>query len=643
MASKDDEPYAGCGRGGRGALLWAALQQQARRPGTEDMPLPADDSGRSSGSSSSPDSGVSSGSHSLSPFSDSASSSSSPSVPIVGRGILLGQLMGEALSSPSPPESPTEQLAKPGRFSRGIVKAHRQSSIVPMPAEQSVIVQQRSTMQQPDVSGAARATAHTEARVEPPTAEMSKLRTKEFRGKTGKPVSVEVNYVRLGTRQGMGVFEYITDFVPVIDSKRARCKLLSSDSVLELIGRTRVFDGAKLYLPHRLRDMVTSVQTVLPTDGTSVTVHIKFVKITPPSQCMHLYNVLFKKITHCLQLTQIGRNYFDRRGAIVVPQHRLEVWPGYVQSVAEYEGGLLLNCDVSFRVLRSVTAREMLFDVYNAYPQDYKAKAVHAIVGAVVMTRYNYRTYRVDDIAWDLKPTSTFLFHNDEMITYVDYYKRIYNIEIQDHDQPLLMHRGKVRKDAPESEDARLVCLVPELCSMTGLTDELRSDFRVMKDITAHTRVSPSQRQRSLVKYVKSVKTCPAAVKVLDDWGLTLQDCALTLDGRILPEEKIMMRNKTYYHNGTADWGRLLSQDSPISTINLENWVVVFTRRDVERTRAFVAMMSKVCPSMGIQVRAPQMRELSSDSIDNYVHAIKDVAKDRVCMHQPMSLSLWVK
>ncbi|KAH8034248.1 hypothetical protein HPB51_021961 [Rhipicephalus microplus] len=142
-------------------------------------------------------------------------------------------------------------------------------------------------------------------------------------------------------------------------------------------------------------------------------------------------------------------------------QPKLEVWPGYVQSVSEYDGGLLLNCDVSFRVLRTITAREVLdppekddilraysllvrvdaeavtssdtaqmklsyslfrFDVYNSYPRDYKAKAVHAIVGAVVMTRYNYHTYRVDDIAWDAKPTSTFTFHTGEDITYVNYY-----------------------------------------------------------------------------------------------------------------------------------------------------------------------------------------------------------------------------
>lgn len=350
---------------------------------------------------------------------------------------------------------------------------------------------------------------------------------KKYRGKSGKQVPLEVNYVRLGTRQGMGVFEYHVDFVPVIDSKRTRFQLLGSDPVIAAIGRTRLFDGSKLYLPHQLREVVTSVPTVLATDGTAVMVHIKFVKLTPPSQCVHLYNVLFKKIMHCLQLTQIGRNYFDRKGAVVVPQHKLEVWPGYVQSVAEYEGGLLLNCDVSFKVLRTVTAREVLFDVYNTYPREYKAKAVQAIVGSIVMTRYNYRTYRVDDIAWDLKPASKFMFHSGEEISYQDYYKRIYNIDIQDTEQPLLLHRDKPRKGAPETEEPRLVCLVPELCTLTGLTDTMRSDFRVMKDVAGHTRVSPGQRQHALAQLVHNVRESEPARQVLDDWGLALEDASV--------------------------------------------------------------------------------------------------------------------
>lgn len=564
-------------------------------------------------------------------------------MPLMGRGAMLRQM------TPSWAESQTEQAAartgapqmteRGGALGRSMMQAQvgrtmRAAELLPagqMPSTSAQLPRAAPQAQAPRQQPAIPSTpVAAQARVDPPVAKMSELSVKEFRGTAGKPVPLEVNYVRLATKPGMGVFEYHVDYVPAIDSKRARCQLISSDPVVAVIGQTRVFDGMKLYLPHQLQQQVMSIPTMLAADNSPVSLNIKFVKKTPPSECLHLYNVLFKKVMHCLQLTQIGRNYFDRKGAVPIPQHRLEVWPGYVQSVSEYDGGLLLNCDVSFRVLRTITAREVLFDVYNSYPRDYKAKAVHAIVGAVVMTRYNYHTYRVDDIAWDAKPTSTFTFHTGEDITYVNYYKRIYNIEIQDLDQPLLLHREKPRKNASESEEPRLVCLVPELCTLTGLTDEMRADFRIMKDLASQTRVSPNQRQFSLTQYVKRVKDCPDAMKVLGNWGLSLESGAVSLEGRILPEEKIMMKSKTHYHNGTADWGRLLSQDSVIKAVHLENWIIIFTKRDGERARGFTQMMSKVCPPMGINIRPPQYRELLNDSTDSYVRAIKDVVNENV-------------
>lgn len=49
--------------------------------------------------------------------------------------------------------------------------------------------------------------------------------------------------------------------------------------------------------------------------------------------------------------------------------------------------------------------------------------------------------------------------------------------------------------------------LVPELCYLTGLTDEMRSDFKVMKDVATYTRVSPNQRQLALNTFIDSIRS----------------------------------------------------------------------------------------------------------------------------------------
>ncbi|KAM7306062.1 piwi-like protein 1 [Ixodes scapularis] len=425
-----EEEFLGCGRGGRGALLLAALQKQTRRPGTGG-------SGDSSGDATSPSeesrpaSGLALPSGTSTSVSSPSGPSPSPAPPVgAGRGALLERLMLQSRASTSSSSSgeipsPTAPLSSKPVAGRGLLTALGRS-IAHTPAGRGVLSRLQpptAAVGRPEEPTAPPPVAAPPSPLEPPVEEMQELTVRQYRGKAGKQVSVEVNYVRLETAPGMGVFEYHVNFVPVIDSKKARFQLVRSDPVVERIGCIRVFDGAKLYLPHQLPDKVTSVVAPLPTDGTPVTVQVKFVKVTPPSQCVHLYNVLFKKVMHCLQLTQIGRNYFDHKGKILIPQHKLEVWPGYVQSVGEFEGGLLLNCDASFRVLRTVTARDVLYDVFNAYRQEYKTKALQAIVGNIVLTRYNNKTYRVDDISWDLKPTSTFTYHTGEEIAYMDYYK----------------------------------------------------------------------------------------------------------------------------------------------------------------------------------------------------------------------------
>jgi len=78
------------------------------------------------------------------------------------------------------------------------------------------------------------------------------------------------------------------------------------------------------------------------------------------SENIQFFNVLFNRIMLALRLVRIGRQNFNPRSAHVLPQHRLEVWPGYVTAVNEYEGGLKLCLDAKHRVMRTETIRDLM-------------------------------------------------------------------------------------------------------------------------------------------------------------------------------------------------------------------------------------------------------------------------------------------
>jgi aubergine len=65
------------------------------------------------------------------------------------------------------------------------------------------------------------------------------------------------------------------------------------------------------------------VYTVVhPIDGSEVEVTIIFKRERLLNECIHLYNVLLKRIMTELQLARLGRHHYDPKGAKLIPQHK---------------------------------------------------------------------------------------------------------------------------------------------------------------------------------------------------------------------------------------------------------------------------------------------------------------------------------
>ncbi len=91
----------------------------------------------------------------------------------------------------------------------------------------------------------------------------------------------------------------------------------------------------------------------------------------------------------------------------------------------EFEDGLYLVVDIAHKVLRSQTCFDLMSEIHRKYANDPTAvrqQIQNLLVGSVVLTKYNNRTYKIDDIVWDDTPATEFSYHN-ERITYRDYYR----------------------------------------------------------------------------------------------------------------------------------------------------------------------------------------------------------------------------
>lgn len=136
------------------------------------------------------------------------------------------------------------------------------------------------------------------------------------------------NFIRLEVEEKKGIFEYEVRFEPQAHSNQLRYALLRQ--LAPVIGQTRTFDGVKLCLPFQLPDPVTQLKTTSPNDNTEVEISIIYKGKKKFSECLHWYGIMFANIMKILKFVRFGTKDFDPKQPKVIPQHKLEIWPGYV-------------------------------------------------------------------------------------------------------------------------------------------------------------------------------------------------------------------------------------------------------------------------------------------------------------------------
>ncbi len=147
------------------------------------------------------------------------------------------------------------------------------------------------------------------------------------------------------------------------------------------------------------------------------------------------------------------------------------------------------------------------------------------------MTHYNRKTYRIDDIDFDVNPSAVFTTKSktadgeeiETEMSYRDYYVNRYGIRLTDTDmlQPLLVSHPR-KKDINKGMKTNII-LLPSLANLTGLSDDMRKDFRLMQSLSTHLHMDPMNRKKKLDEFMHKLKTTPQVRRKLIYY--TFVDC----------------------------------------------------------------------------------------------------------------------
>ncbi|XP_077915306.1 piwi-like protein 4 [Halichoerus grypus] len=424
------------------------------------------------------------------------------------------------------------------------------------------------------------------------------------RGSSGVPVKLVTNLFSLDLPQDWQLYQYHVAYVPDIESRRLRIALLYSHK--ELSNKAKAFDGVILFLSQKLEEKVTELSSET-SRGKTVKMTITLTRELPASSpvCIQVFNIIFRKILKKLAMYQIGRNFYKPSEPVEIPQHKLSLWPGFAISVSQFESRLLFTADVSYKILRNETVLEFMTGICQETGMScFTQTCEKQLLGLIVLTRYNNKTYRIDDIDWSVKLTHTFRKQDGTEITYVDYYKQQYDITLSDLNQPVLVSLLKSKRN--DNTEARVAHLIPELCFLTGLTRQATSDFQLMKAVAEEMRLSPLERQQRLARLADNIQRNKDARFELETWGLHF-GCQMSLTGRVLPSEKIIMQDHVCQPGSAAEWSKNMRNCKILSAQSLNKWLIICSNRDENVTEDFLHCLRRVGSSMGFNVDYPKI------------------------------------
>ncbi|CAO1306056.1 unnamed protein product [Diamesa serratosioi] len=442
------------------------------------------------------------------------------------------------------------------------------------------------------------------------------------KGTVGRAIDLKTNHFPVKKGKHFVFQQYYVAFIPDVEIPIVRKALIREHK--KVLGGY-LYDGVStIYLTKSLEKDTTDFAGKLKDDSlVKITVKKTMSLITATDgRVLQLLNLILRRSMEGLKLQLVGRNLYDAGAVIKLKDLNLQLWPGYITSIRQHENGILLCCELDHKVMRIETAYDILRQCLNN-SRNAKDDFMKQMIGTTVITGYNNESYRIDDVDWNSTPASTFITKNGP-VSYKEYYKKRYNIEIFDVKQPLLISKPRARElRAGQSE---LIALIPELCNVTGLTDEMRKNYNLMNAVAVHTRLNPQDRVKRLLDFNQRLQKTAASTEVLQEYNVDLSKELIQLKGRVFPPEKIYFGNKKEaVMDQRAEWTQTFRSCKLFTNKKLTNWFVVTPTKIDGKAQVFVAKMIEAGKGMGFIMDPPVWKKIDQDRNEDYIRGLNDV------------------
>ena len=446
---------------------------------------------------------------------------------------------------------------------------------------------------------------------------------------------IMANYVPILVTPNKELQMYRIDFEPSVESASLMRFLFKEAAKEKFTGRP-IYDGVhECRSEQKLTDKVTSV------------------RVKDKGEEEKEYRVTFTNTGTTIMGSEMIRTYnlhmkeFFRIMKFFSPQPGLHVHPAQSFNVGEDimilrgfktaanihdEGRLLMNFEAAHKLIQRRNVCELMHKIRrNSQGGDFREAIQSALTGKLVVTSYNKRAYRVEEVDFSSNPQSKFSKKDGSEISYIDYFKSVYNYDVKDKMQPLLTVIPSNKRRRGDEEPDRVIKLIPEMCNIAGLTEEQRNDNRLKMDLIRASQVPPKIRVEQLRSFLEAFHKTERIQEQLSTWGYGYGKDALKIKGFIVAPTAIGSGSQA--KEAFDRWGKANPESADFNVRSLaasptvQRLALIVGRGDIGNKGKIVQTLRSGFGGINLSIQQVETHDIEEgDQAAHYVRKIKSLS-----------------
>jgi len=223
--------------------------------------------------------------------------------------------------------------------------------------------------------------------------------------------------------------------------------------------------------------------------------------------------------------------------------------------------------------------------------------------------------YSIHSVDFNLNAKSTFEMKDGSSVCFMEYYEKKYNKKLTNPQQPLIIHKRK--------KDGGLIHLIPELCVLTGQSDDMRQNFQLQKDLNQLIKPRPQQRLEEAQRLLQILAENDKTKEMLKKWDIATSLDPLKVEGLKIEAGNIILgRQQSFSLEITPDFDRKV-QTEMLEQQEIKRIGVFYSSRDKETLRTFMDTLQKCVETFNYPMGQPKEFAIEGKSYDDWEKVMK--------------------